>query len=257
MNSRSKNTGGPACRSRESGNVFIIIMMGIALFAALMFTFSRGVQEGTGKLSKKQAEMAAIDIISYGRKMERAINRLRRNNCSENQITFEDNADFSRQKDGTPYNYTNANSPGDFSCHVFNANGGKMTPQLIPPDYAVDPSLIPAGWLDPQSFLVTGIRVVGLGTESGASGTELIFWVGRLTNDVCMAINDKLGISNPSGAPPVDSWDNSIAPFTGAFADISNPVGDTITELQGKDAFCVAYDNSGLMNNFMQVLIIR
>ena len=33
--------------SNQSGNVFFIILIGIVMFAALMFTFSRGVRQST------------------------------------------------------------------------------------------------------------------------------------------------------------------------------------------------------------------
>ena len=61
----------------QSGNVFILILAGVVLFGALMFTFSRSADKGTGNLTKQQAKITAQDILSYAKIVEDAIDRVR------------------------------------------------------------------------------------------------------------------------------------------------------------------------------------
>ena len=130
----------------ESGNVFMFIMLGIALFAALMFTFSRGAHEGGGRLSKKQAEMAAMDIIAYANKLERAVARVQQKGISENDISF-DNAFVS--------GYDNASCTTN-TCKVFSTGGGNITYQR-PSDSVNDGS----DWVITGANYVKGMGAIG------------------------------------------------------------------------------------------------
>ena len=104
-------------RNTQAGNVFVFILAGIFLFGALIFTFTRGASKGTTSLSKHQARVAAQEILNYAQTLELAVSRVRRNGCSENQISFENDV---------VAGYINANAPVDNSCHIFKDNGGKM-----------------------------------------------------------------------------------------------------------------------------------
>ena len=67
-------------RISERGNVFIFILLGLVLFAALSFTVARGFRsDTTSQMTDRQAELLATEIITYGQQMERTVNRLRRN----------------------------------------------------------------------------------------------------------------------------------------------------------------------------------
>ena len=97
--------------SHQSGNVFIIILIGVLLFAALLYTFSRSLQTSGGNISSQQAEIAGQEILNYSRMLEEAVNRVRQNGCSENEISFETS--------DQPSKYNNLNSPTDNSCHIY------------------------------------------------------------------------------------------------------------------------------------------
>ena len=128
-------------RDTQKGSAFFYILLGVVLFGTLAFTVSRGMRgQQTEAMSDRQAELAAADIIAYGQKIMRAVDKLRRKGCSENEITFEDNNSISKKTNGTAFDYTNPNSPGDFSCHVFHESGGGVIPQLLPESFVVDPS---------------------------------------------------------------------------------------------------------------------
>lgn len=61
----------------QSGNVFVIILVAVTLFAALMFTFSRTGSQDTGNLTKQQAKIIAQEILNYAQLVEGAVNRVR------------------------------------------------------------------------------------------------------------------------------------------------------------------------------------
>lgn len=100
----------------ESGNVFLIILIGIVLFAALMFTFSRGVQQGTEGMGGREAELAASDIVAYGQQMQRGVERIIGRGISESDISFANDQDT---------NYTNP-ACIDNRCLIFHADGGAV-----------------------------------------------------------------------------------------------------------------------------------
>lgn len=215
------------------------------MFAALSFTMSRGFRsEGTSKLSQRQAELAASEILNYAQSISRGVSRVRRKGCSESEISFNNHQGLSQTTDGTPYDYTNPNAPSDNSCEVFHPNGGAVKAKLISRDFAVPTSSVPGGIMAPDSFVVQSVRVVGVGTDTGAAGSELAIKIGRLKKEVCMRINDKLGITNPSDAPPhdVQGCDSDI--YRGTFADCAEPSGNEVTALQEKTSFCSKVFNS-------------
>jgi len=244
----------------ERGNVLIFILLGIVLFAALSYTVARSFRaDTTSKISAREADIAATEIIEFGQRMERAVSRLRRNGCSENQISFAENNGYSKNTNGVAYNYTNTNSPSDFSCHVFHANGGNVNPAFtVSTKAAIDPSLKGGGAFHSQSYVITATRVLGHGQESGAAGTELLLWVGSLTDKVCDTINEKLNLSLAGGSSPLaDSYDCNGSVFDGTFSACSNPIGNVETGFEGETSFCNKYDNSGLYINYKHVLIAR
>lgn len=75
---------------RQAGSAFVYILIAVALFAALLFFFIRSAQTGQGNLTRHQVGMYAQEIIDYGIAIERAVDKLRRNGCSEREISFQD-----------------------------------------------------------------------------------------------------------------------------------------------------------------------
>ncbi len=238
-------------QNSQSGNAFIYILVAIALFAALTYTFTRSAQQGgTGDISKQEAAIAASEILSYARSIEEAVNRVRvKNRCSENEISFEYGG-----------NYVNASAPGTNKCHLFESAGGNIpwhTPQT--------------SWLDSSqssNALYGSYSYVGAGgvddVESAAS--DLVFFAPVLNRQVCININNNLNISNPSDEPAVD--DTGIlteTPFTGSYASTPaaaatiNDSGSS-TALSGENAACIREStgcNGGSCYNFYYVLLAR
>lgn len=247
--------------SAQKGNAFFIVLLGIALFAGLSFVVSRSMRsETTERLSNREIKLAATEIIEYGSRFERTVSKLRRRGCSENDLNFEGNQDFSRTVDDEPFVYRNNNSPDDFSCHVFHPDGGNLQPRLpVPIKATVNIDDLERDDMHPQSFKVTASRIEGHGSDSGPNGTDLILIIGRLTEGVCAGINAELGIDldDDDDQTPLDTW-NCEEPFTGEYSNCSDSIGDSVSAFESKTAFCVDNgENGGTGLMYVQLLIPR
>lgn len=226
-------------RKSESGNVFLFILIGIVMFAALSFTMSRGFRsEGTSKLSKRQAELAASEIMTYIQRIDRGITRIRQKNISENDISLEFDGNFVNSAcDGAP-------DPSFPTCQVFNAQGGRVAAQE-PPQNANDGT----------SWHFTGRTCIGdIGTgatgcnSDGLSNEELILVLRNLDQDVCEAINTKLNIT---GIPADSGGGFSATAFTGTFSD------NTELIIAGGPFKSACYDAGSSTYHFYSVLMER
>lgn len=184
----------PPSRCAERGNAFFIILLGVVLFAALMFTFSRSGRQGGENISKKTIDLAVVDVIEYAQKLERAAGRVMLGGrFSESQISFDNGTD-----------YANANCTAD-QCKVFHPSGGGASWRAPPPD------------ISGSNWIINGKnRIPDIGDDAAADLTILL---PGLSLEVCRKINDKLGVTNPSGAPPVDADGINTDLFDGAFAN--------------------------------------
>lgn len=95
------------------------------MFAALMFTFSRGARQGTESLGNREAELAASDIISYAQRVERGVQKILSRRISESDISFYNDVEAG---------YDNLSCTVD-NCLVFHPAGGGLT-WVAPPDNA-------------------------------------------------------------------------------------------------------------------------
>jgi hypothetical protein len=106
----------------QKGNVLFLILIAVALFAALSYAVTDSSRGGVDGGSQETNKRTASEFVQYGISLNTAITRLRvLNQCSNEEISFEI-APF----DGAGSRY-NANSPADFSCHVFHPAGGGVS----------------------------------------------------------------------------------------------------------------------------------
>jgi hypothetical protein len=226
-------------RSAESGNVFLFILIGIVMFAALSFVMSRSFRsEGTSKISDRQAELAATDILNYTQRVERAISRIRNNSISENDISLE--------YDG---NFVNAScdAPADSSfpdCQVFNAQGGRVS-ETTPPTDANDGT----SWHFTGHTCIADIGTGASGCDSDStSNEELLLVLRNLEQNVCEAINSKLSIT---GIPADSGGGFSTTGFTGTFAD------GTELDIAGGPYKAACFDTGSSNYHYYSVLMER
>ena len=214
----------------EAGNVFLIILIGIVLFAALSFSLARGFRsETTNNLTDREAALAASDILGYAQRVERAVNKLRRNSVSENDLSFD-------QATAAGYNHAQPDNH-----KVFNTAGGAITWQ--------EP---PVGANDGTTWHFTGescIPDLGNGDSTCATDTtaneELMIILPNVDTGVCTEINDRLNIIGI----PASTQSFDATQFTGTFQDG--------TAISGTSAARTACFSNGGNNHFYSVLIER
>jgi hypothetical protein len=230
------------CPTGEAGSILLWILVAVALFGALSYTMSKGNRAGVSNVGKEQASLAVSEMLENAQAIRRVVQQLQINGCDETEISFENT---------TTSGYTNPNAPTDESCHVFRPNGGGM--RYTAPDTTWLDTSQSAGANYGEWRFVGHTQVEGV----GSSEPELRMATGFLKESVCLAINDKIGVQNPSGAPPVDGNTVSGAgPFIGTY---DSPVADSIGDdgghdLAGRTVFC-REGNNGFQ--FNQVLIAR
>jgi hypothetical protein len=221
-------------RQAERGNVFLIIMIGVVLFAALAFTVSQGLRsDNTTRLSQQEVALAASDILSFAQKIERSVNRLRRRAVSESDISFISNAT------GTDYQH---GAPQPDSNKIFHPSGASVSWQE-PPEGANDGST----WHFTGHTCITDIGTGATGCDSdSAANEELLIVLPNVVDEVCAEINTRLNI----GTTPTDSGGSySATRFTGTYAD-----GTEIILGSSQNAACYA---DGSNNHFYYVLLAR
>ncbi len=233
----------------QSGNVFVIIFIAVVLFGALGYTFSKSANKGTGNLTKQQAKIAAQNLIEYSNLVEAAIGRVRRNGCAESQISFENSVEGG---------YSNTGSPANFSCHIFNDNGGKSNFKVFPKSY-YDPNFSTLthydGWLTsgkPVFFNGTCVQNIGqncFGNDlENRLYSELLLYHFYLNKDICIQINNLLGVDNqPSGDPPKASHrfaSITSTKYRGSFTRFVHGMSPE-SYTNGKYSYCVKGPNTG------------
>lgn len=211
--------------NNESGNAVVFILLGVVLFGTLIFTFTKSGQQGISNVTKQQAKLIASDMINYAKTMERAVNKLRANGCSESELNF-----YNTVVAG----YSNSNAPGDESCHLFSASGGKMSWQSPP-----------SGANDGTEWIITARNVVeDIGSNSLG---DLIIMLTDLNSSVCDAVRDYSGYTTIGSDPGV-----SFNQFTGTYL-----VSDTLNFADGQAFNCINYDNAGTDEPFFYYTILE
>lgn len=233
----------------ERGNAFFIVLMAVILFAALAITFSRGMQQGGETISQRQAEIAATDILTYVQQLERTVNKMMQNGRSETYLNF-----AGTPSDGLAYTNADVECPPD-ECKIFHPSGGALTP--------VSPV---AKWLDSSkstdvfygTYLFTAkycINDIADSTCLNGKGVELLVMLPYIRENVCNALNEKLGITGlpiPANLVAFASSDK----FDGTFPSTGGPILLSDAAMNGKNAACI-HDNANQQNVFYAVLLAR
>lgn len=200
----------------QGGNVFVIIILGVVLFGALMFIASRGMNESPQSISGKRARVIASAVLDAAQTLERGVGRLLSHGVSENDLSFEN---------ATVAGYAHAGCASAM-CRVFDPQGGAIG-WPSPPADANDGS----AWLLTGQTCIPDIGQGGAGCSGdGVANEELLAVLPNLQKDVCAEINDRLGIS---GIPVNAGSGYSTTQFTGSFSDGALPDG-----MDGRAAGC-------------------
>lgn len=234
-------------RSSESGNVFFYVFLCVALLGALSFAVSRGGRGGVDKMQDDKARLAATELMSYADSMQKAVQSLRLRGVAPTSLCFD-----STEWGAASYNHAGCS---DNANKIFHADGGAVTWAKVPTE-ALDKSLSAA--LDYGIWHITAANEVEeVGTSCGADAcADLLIMAGNIHRDVCIEVNDLLGVTNPSGVPPVDG-DSDATAFAGVYT-WAKTLGDEVgsADLSGQRTGCF-FDTAGNQYIFYGVLLGR
>lgn len=227
----------------ENGNVLFLILIAVALFAALSYAVTQS-SRGGGSAANEQADLSASRLMNYSAMVKTAIMRLKlRESTTIGNIYF--NSDIYKRISGAPAP-ASLGSPADPSLYLFHPDGGGLA-EMTFEDLAVDCAGCPTGYIQPGHMLMVWVEAQWL----GAGGDDAAITFFGINQEVCEAINRKVGIS---GIP------QTAIPFTGTAIGINfdgSPYGATPTTngqanltngssgVEGYNMFCVEETSLG------------
>ena len=225
----------------QSGNVLFLILIAVALFAAISYAVTSSNRSNGTNISKDKAKANAASIVQYSASLRHGILRMKLSNgCTDGTLDFS-NSIYKRNDDTATIGQSiNSNAPTDKKCNLFDKAGGQIVPFILPHD-AITPNTSATSTSAKDGHASIYIhQIAGVGT-SGSAGTEsandIVLRLHSVTLETCLAINNLLGVANPSGAPPAYAFTGSSGTYlNGSLAStsiISSP------ELDGKMDFCM------------------
>lgn len=194
---------------RQDGNALFLILIAVALFAALSYAITSSGRGG-GNIDRETNKIAAAQILDSANALQRAVQKLQiLNGCSDTQLSFEND---------TVAGYTNTGDPrGDETCHIFKSDGaGLAWPQIK----GLDDTDITFSGRNFVSYL--GLPNSGSGRCSSEVDKEpcaelIVFYRVGPNIDLCMELNDAVGVANPGGAPESNGGWPTVIKFVGAY----------------------------------------
>ncbi len=163
----------------HQGNALFIILIAVALFAALSYAITSS-SRNEGSIDKESASLQAAAILNYAATVSTAVQRMHLSGVGENDFCF----------DHPGWGHTNYDHAGctNNANRLFHTDGGGVVFQQDMAAMGGD-------------FFYTGhivIAEVGTAAPSWNSplGSELVMVAPIENKEVCMQINDGLGIIN-------------------------------------------------------------
>lgn len=242
--------------NHESGNALFYILIAVALLAALSYAIAAGSRASVKNLDEDRINLLASEILEYSGIIANATSQLRLRSYKATEISYE-------SPQTSTNDYINANCTAN-TCKIFHPDGGGIVWNFVPVqalDSAHD------GSLDYKWWSISGrydVEYIGTNCASDEGCKDLVLYANYLKRSVCLAINDFLGITNPSGEPPRENGglDPMNEHFRGSYSGLTGDVkGNSIADqeaLAGKSAACIVHTTpSDPTYIFYQVLIPR
>lgn len=232
----------------QSGNVFFILFLAVAMFGALSYAVMRGGRTSGAMLTADQAKLGAQEIVAIGNSIAASVQKLRLRGCTDTQFSFANNIWV--KGDGSTQIPPTQNPSAVAGCSIFSSEDGKAVAQIYSTAYTSGNAPI-----TPTSTGLGSARILRLSMPSIGNNIQddIVYGTFRLEKTVCMRINNILGVTNPSDSPPVFDWTGPVD-YTGTFANVA--ITDTSGVLSGKAAFC-GKNTSLNFNVFVQTLLTR
>ena len=205
----------------QKGSALFIILVAIVLFVALSYTVAEMFRGGNANIiSDEKSKLQADEILNYARSLRQATQNLKiSNGCSESDISFENQYVLG---------YEHA-PPVANKCKIFNDAGGgvvylRPVAEWLDLNYATT-SPLRGDWFFPGKVCVPGVGNAPTGLGCNADGVDneaIIAVLPYIKQNICIAINNALGVDNPAGTPPVENggaWMNDDSKFLGPQTD--------------------------------------
>ena len=229
----------------QRGNVLFYILIAVALIGALSFAIMQSNRGSLSDITQERARLLASEIVSYGNSLAQATGQLRLRGVDIDDMCF-------NHENWGASDYDHSGCDDNFNA-IFSTNGGGITWKDVDAD-SIDATTSP----DSLWHIYGDNAVENIGTTcSNASCADLVLIADDLKLDVCLKINDVLGIENPSNAPPTDT-DYGTARYIGSFAYTAT-IGDETggANLKGRSAGCFQKTAGTAKYAFYQVLLAR
>ncbi len=238
-------------QTTQKGSALFIILVGVVLFAALSYTVAQMMRGGNPAIiTEEKARLYADELLNYARALRQATQNVKINGCPDLSISFE-------APNLTGYGHTPAATDG---CKIFHEAGGAVN-YLVPSqdwlDMIYSPAPLRGEWLFATGACVPGVGNAVAGCQADSVDNEaLVALLLFLRKEVCIKVNELLGVPNVNGSPPPITivGPGTFAKFIGTQSD-----GSAI-DTGGKMAGC--YEGNGITTplstyHFYQVLLPR
>ena len=250
-------------RHAERGNMLFYVLIAVVLLAALSYAVARSSRGNMQQLNQTKVDLYATEILEYVDSIANAVAQLRLRGCGELEISFENNVEAG---------YVNAGAPADNSCHVFHVNGGGVIYKeadeawLDVADFDGGSNAVMGEWRFTFSDFVDGVGDACVFDDP--SCVDMLVVLPYLKNEICIAINDKVGIVVPHVQPeapdgqgiPEEASNHIHEKFTGAIPASTRSLD--APPIFGMTSACTSSDNGTLFlpdteNLYYRVLITR
>jgi hypothetical protein len=184
------------------------ILFVVAILAALASAIAAGSGAFNGDISAVKVKAQATAILGYVNELQIGVDRVM-SRCPDTEISLANSVDSGYAE--------NSRAPADKSCHVFDVNGGGILFKEPPPD--VDLTGVPEELR--HYFIHTATSVFGMGNTivNSSLGRELTIQLPGLTRELCLKINDIVGVNMENGDAPTGHnpsaykvWDDYWSP---------------------------------------------
>lgn len=229
----------------KNGSALFLILIAVALFAALSYAVTNSGRGSSG-IDREQADLAAAQLMQYSAMVASAVQRMQIiGGISDEQLDF--NTDQRLLPNNSVFTYDNTLCT-DSECEVYSPAGGGISYTTFE-DMAEQPGAGQKG--GHTAPLVEGI--VNLGSDL----PEIILRVSSIKDEICDAINRKLGLPldpayNFTGETAYTMKNDPTAALAATDARI---FGDDETDLIGQPQFCIR--DLASHNFYYHVLVIR
>ena len=217
--------------SSEKGNVLFLILIAVALFAALSFAATQTLRNTPQDPQGDTKKLGVATLTQHTTFVAQAVQTMAMRGIDPVNLCFD--------------------SPLWGHDDYYHAAGDNEDNRVFSPAKGGGASVapVPAGINNGEPWYITGQSCIIEAEQdcntNGNQDEDIILFVENVPRDVCIALNEKLGMPNPQGNPPKASgnlWPPGKPVFAGDFLDggrIDSGGNGNLGILAGQTVGCV------------------